>query len=63
MITQGITYGGVYFSLNPKMAVGGVLILPPCGFSKNASSTDGAKRCVFVAYNIRINHIFSENFM
>ena len=36
---------------------------PPCGFYKNVSSRESVKLCFFVAFNIIISHIFSENFI
>ena len=34
---------------------------PPCGFSETAFSTEMAKPCFFVTFNVIIRHFLSEN--
>ena len=52
---------------NPKTAWGGQIyplpLPPPYGFSKSVSSKESVKPSFFVALNIIIRHIFSENFI
>ena len=49
--------------LNPKMAGGVNLTLPPCIFSKNVFSRERVEYYFFVNLNIIISHIFAEKFM
>ena len=52
---------------NPETAGGGRGDGPfdshPCGFSKNVSSKETVKPCLFMTFNIIISHIFPENFI
>ena len=50
---------------NPKTAggYGGQFDPLPCGFSKNVSSKERVKPCLFVTFNIITSHIFPENFI
>ena len=51
--------------LNPKKAGEGVNLTPlsTCKFSKNVSSKQRLKPCVFMTFNIIISYIFPENFI
>ena len=51
--------------LNPKKVGEGVNLTPLsiCKFSKNVSSKQRLKPCVFVTFNIIISYIFPENFI
>ena len=39
------------------------LMTPSCGFSKNVSSKERVKACLFVTFNIILKHIFPESFI